>query len=616
MTRHGPGKDRLDWGFRALLVVACLVLYLAGSSGTSVFDSDEARFALAVKEMSARGDWVVPSNFGEPRYNKPILSYWLALASTRLLGMNEFALRLPSALCCIFAVLVTMAVAQRTLSRRAAHYAGIAVATSLYVVIEARSLTADASLLAATTASFWAWSRLRERPPDPLRWQVLLWSSVGFGLLAKVVNVAFIGAAACALTLIETSWSGRTRVAIAVAVLAGAIATTLPRCGWIGPSVLGVLATIFLLHSLLDASARAEWRRLGAAWGIPLAALMFLAWGLPAALATHGGFVAQGLGHHLLARTATPFEGHSGWPGYYLVATFVAFFPWASFLPAAVTRAWCERRDPWLAFLLAWTLGPLVLVELTTSKLPHYLLVAFPAISLLVAMLIDGRSDGNRSWTRRERVVEAAVFAALCGCVAVASGYVAASFGSASVRAPAAITAAVAIAVAAAVVRSWLHEPPRRLLARLAGGVVILYLAVFAVLLPALEPLRLAPQLGAAVAQRLEPGERLVLCRIREASVGFYLPRVPDATGDLGTVTLQLRSSPRDALVLVPDDERGLPARLQAGEQDRWERLEAVDGIVLPELSLRRMLVLRRHGNAGVELPRLAAETQSRVSRP
>ena len=615
MNRHGPGQVGGDWGFRALLVVACLVLYLAGSSGTSVFDRDEARFALAVKEMSARGDWLVPSNFGEPRYNKPILSYWLAMASTRLLGMNEFALRLPSALCCIFAVLVTMTVAQRRLSRRAAHYAGLAVATSLYVVIEARSLTADASLLAATTASFWAWSRLRERAADPLRWQVLLWSSVGLGLLSKVVNFAFIGAAACALTLIETNWSVRTRVVMAVAVLAGAITTAVPGCGWIGPVILGVLAAGFLLRSLVDAAARAEWRRLGAAWGIPLAAGWFLAWGLPAALATHGAFATQGFGHHLLGRTATPFEGHSGWPGYYLVATFVAFFPWASFLPAALARAWAGRRDPWLAYLLAWTLGPLVLVELTTSKLPHYVLVAFPALSLLVAMLIDGRIDGNRPWTRRERVLEATVVAALCGCVAVASGYAAARFGSASVRAPAAITVAVALAVAAAAVRSWLNDEPRRLVVRLAGGTVVLYLAVFAVLLPALEPLRLAPRLGAVVARHVESGERLVLCRVGEASVGFYLPRVPDVTGDPDAVARQLRTSPQDALVVVPDDARRLPDRLQAGEQDRWETLAEVDGIVLPDLSLRRMRVLRRHGDPRIELPRLAAN-QSPVSRP
>lgn len=155
-----------DGLFRCVLLAACLVLYVAATSSQSVLDSDEARFALAVKEMSERGGWLLPSNFGEPRYNKPILCYWLALASTRVLGMNEAALRLPSALCCALTVLVTVAIATRLHGRRVARIAGVAVATALYLVLEARSLTADASLLAATTLSFWAWSRLRERPAD------------------------------------------------------------------------------------------------------------------------------------------------------------------------------------------------------------------------------------------------------------------------------------------------------------------------------------------------------------------------------------------------------------------------------------------------------------------
>jgi 4-amino-4-deoxy-L-arabinose transferase-like glycosyltransferase len=70
-----PGPlTRSDWQFRALLALACLVLYLAGSWRSSVFDQDEARFALAVKEMHEHGEWLVPSNWGMPRYNKPISS--------------------------------------------------------------------------------------------------------------------------------------------------------------------------------------------------------------------------------------------------------------------------------------------------------------------------------------------------------------------------------------------------------------------------------------------------------------------------------------------------------------------------------------------------------------
>jgi 4-amino-4-deoxy-L-arabinose transferase-like glycosyltransferase len=587
-----------DWGFRGMLVAACLVLYLIGTAHQSVFDRDEARFALAVKEMGERGDWLLPSNFGEPRYNKPILCYWLALASTAAFGMNEAALRSPSAFCSVITVLTTMAIAQRLRGRRVARIAGVATATALYLVVEARSLTADASLLAATTISFWAWLRLREAPARPGWWQLLLWASVGLGLLAKVVNVAFLGFAACALAMLEGSWSPRAMRVLLPALAAGALATAIPGFGFVGPAILCAIAVYALVHSLSTPSGRSRWRAVGAPWGAPLALAMFIAWGLPATLATHGGFVSQGLGHHLLGRTATPYEGHSGWPGYYLVATLVAFFPWGSFLPAALTNAWRQRRDSGTAFLVAWVLGPLLLVELTTSKLPHYMLVTFPALAILVAMLVEARLTGARDWTRGERFLEAGIFAVACTGSAVAGGYVAATSDTGGARVAATVLLATSLAVGIIGTIGWFSGRPRKLTALVAGCATTLYLVVFAVFLPALEPSRLGPRLGQAVARDLEPGDRLVLCKVGEASVGFYLPRTPDLMGDPDTVAAELRATPVNALVLVPDDARQLAARLQAGDSGRWVKLDVVDGTILPGLAMRRIQLLRREATA------------------
>jgi 4-amino-4-deoxy-L-arabinose transferase-like glycosyltransferase len=586
---------RGDWLFRCLLVAACLVLYVAATASQSVVDRDEARFALAVKEMSERGDWLVPSNFGEPRYNKPIFCYWLALASTRVLGMNEAALRLPSALCCVFTVLITMAIATRLRGRRVARIAGVVTATAFYIVLEARSLTADASLLAATTLSFWAWSRLRERPASAGRWRLALWLGVGLGLLAKGVNVAFLGAAACALAWLDGPANRRAARVLAAAIGVGAVATAIPGAGAVGPVILLAIAAVFLAFSLTSPDGRHGWQQVGATWGVPLALAMFLAWGIPAALATHGGFVSEGVAHHLVGRTVRPYEGHSGWPGYYLFATLVAFFPWGSLLPAAIHQAWRQRGDPTVAFLLAWVLGPLVLVELTTSKLPHYMLVTFPALAILVALLIEARVSGVREWTRAERITEAAIFAAICLALASAGAYVAGSFDALPVRLAAwglSVAALVAAATCAFVATTRRHA---RLAAFFAASAAALYLLVFVALLPALEPQRLAPMLGAAVARRLEPDERLVLCKVGAASVGYYLPRRPDVMDGPDAVNAALRSDSRDALVLVPDDDRRLLVSLQAGDRARWETLETVQGVILPDPSPRRILVARRH---------------------
>jgi 4-amino-4-deoxy-L-arabinose transferase-like glycosyltransferase len=610
---------RGDWLFRGVLVTACLVLFVAATSSQSVMDRDEARFALAVKEMSERGDWLVPSNFGEPRYNKPILCYWLALGSTRILGMNEAALRLPSALCGVLTVLMTMAIATRMRGRRVARIAGVVTATAFYLVLEARSLTADASLLAATTLSFWAWSRLREPPSDPGRWRLLLWLGVGLGLMAKGVNVAFLGAAACALALLEGSENRRFVRLLAVAIAVGAVATAIPGAGVVGPVILLAIAVVFLARSLASPDGRHGWLRVGAAWGIPLTLAMFLAWGIPAALVTHGGFISEGVGHHLLGRTVRPYEGHSGWPGYYVVATIVAFFPWGSLLPAAIHEGWRQRADPAVAYLLAWVLGPLVLVELTTSKLPHYMLVTFPALAILVALLIEARISGAREWTRAERITEAAVFAVICLATGSAGLYVAGRFDGLPVRLMAGSLSVAALAAAATCAFVVATRRPAQLVALLAASAAALYLLAFVALLPALEPQRLAPVLGAAVARRLEPDQRLVLCKVGEASVGYYMPRPPDVVGGPDAVKAALQSDPRDALVLVPDDDRGLLASLQAGDRARWETLETVHGVILPNPSPRRILVVRRRGTgsgsvAGIDP--LQTTTLSRQRQP
>ena len=70
------------------LVVFSLALNLAGNGRTSLWDRDEPRYAECTREMRASGDWVRPRFNGEPRYQKPILIYWVMLAGTALAGDN------------------------------------------------------------------------------------------------------------------------------------------------------------------------------------------------------------------------------------------------------------------------------------------------------------------------------------------------------------------------------------------------------------------------------------------------------------------------------------------------------------------------------------------------
>ncbi|MDB5988473.1 MAG: phospholipid carrier-dependent glycosyltransferase, partial [Nevskia sp.] len=64
-----------------------------------LFDLDEGAFSEATVEMIHSGDYLSPTLNGEPRYDKPILIYWLQVAAVKQFGVREFAFRLPSAIC-------------------------------------------------------------------------------------------------------------------------------------------------------------------------------------------------------------------------------------------------------------------------------------------------------------------------------------------------------------------------------------------------------------------------------------------------------------------------------------------------------------------------------------
>ena len=81
-----------------LLVCACALLLLPSLGLYPLFNDDEGAFSEATREILQSGDWLSTTLNGAPRYDKPILIYWLQALSVSCLGLNEFALRLPSAL--------------------------------------------------------------------------------------------------------------------------------------------------------------------------------------------------------------------------------------------------------------------------------------------------------------------------------------------------------------------------------------------------------------------------------------------------------------------------------------------------------------------------------------
>jgi len=573
--RAGSSSSRGAGGWAAGLAVLllCAAVLLAGGATASVFDRDEARFALAVREMREHGELLVPSNFGAPRYHKPILAYWCALGADALLGHGEFALRLPSALAGLGAVAATMALARRRYGARVAVRAGAILGTSFLFVQESKILTADALLLLTTTLAFWAW--LERREGGGRGWQLLFWLALALGLLAKGVNVAFLAAAGAALVLLRLAREGRRPWSVLVVLAAGSCAAAVPALAFLGP-----LACVAVALALLRRGPwRAAWRASGASWGVPLCLALVGAWLVPALVRSHGEFWSEGVGHHMLGRTASAFEGHAGFPGYYLVTSALFLFPLAAGMPSALSNAW---REPRREFLLAWVVGPWALVECMASKLPHYVLVTLPALAVLVALEWERRDAFQLGLRRLER----GLFLLPCLALAAAGAWLARESGGELQRAALGLTALALVTGALALVLA--KRSGAGAFALVAGGAFALYLWLGALVLPALEPQRLAPRLGGELARLALPGETIHLVRWRPASVGYYAPAGHPLVEDQDELAAALASK-RPGLFVVEGERL---ERFLSEHPGTWVTLSTLHG--LRALGPEEVVVLRR----------------------
>ncbi len=81
-----------------LPLIVAAAIYLPSTMSRAVIDYDEGYYSQVAQQMIVRGDWVTPYANGVRFLEKPPFMYWATAASMRAFGVNEFALRLPTAL--------------------------------------------------------------------------------------------------------------------------------------------------------------------------------------------------------------------------------------------------------------------------------------------------------------------------------------------------------------------------------------------------------------------------------------------------------------------------------------------------------------------------------------
>ena len=81
-----------------ILIALAALLHVATIGSGDLYSQTEGQYAGAAREMVETHHWVLPTNNGAPRLQKPPLLYWLVIISFKLFGVNAATARLPVAL--------------------------------------------------------------------------------------------------------------------------------------------------------------------------------------------------------------------------------------------------------------------------------------------------------------------------------------------------------------------------------------------------------------------------------------------------------------------------------------------------------------------------------------
>ena len=346
-----------------ILLSVSILAFLVGLGLPSIYDSDEAFYAEAGREMVESGDWLTPHYNGRYRFEKPILFYWLTALAYLLIGVTEAAARAPSALAGVILALVTYDCARRWYDESTGMLAGLITATSFGYAAVARQALPDLALACFITIATWAG----------------LMSFVVPHYLAPVTNRRY-WLALCGLTLAGGFLTKGPVGVVLPALVVGPLALRkcylelgVSRDGWWVP-VKRFIGDISLLTFIF----------------VTLAAPWFVAMTFQHGLGyLERFFVTENLQRFATDRYNTP---RPAW--YYGPIIVGGLLPWSPFAFLWVPSfrkvvANIRRISPPELWLVTWSLAPLLFYSASIGKQPRYVLPVLPPLAILLARALS-----------------------------------------------------------------------------------------------------------------------------------------------------------------------------------------------------------------------------------
>ena len=347
----------------SFLLIISIIFNFFSLSVTPVLDRDEARYVQSSRQMIEENNYSSIKFQEDYRSKKPIGIYWLQSflvkntseiekidnSSFKIKNDYIWKYRMVSAISSLISIIILFYLTNKLYSRNIALLASLILSSCLLFVTESHIAKTDASLLTCsiTTMLILAGYYLKMFEKGNILPFLSLWSFLAFSILIKGPILFFIILVSSIFIVLikkDIEW----------------IKNTSPIKGIILLSLI-VLPCFYILIS-----------------------------------SGQENFFKESIRNDFLGKIISAQENHSAFFGAHFLSSWLLFFPMSIFLVPAFFFIKENLSDKKVFFFVSWIIPNLIIMELIPTKLPHYTLPLYPALSILVASMLLNKNNREK----------------------------------------------------------------------------------------------------------------------------------------------------------------------------------------------------------------------------
>ncbi len=489
-----------DWEKILILCLVPLILYVGTLPFMPLMEPDEGRYSGIPAEMIATGDYITPRLKGVVYFEKPPLMYWATALSFHVFGQNEFASRLPAALCAWGLILLAWRMGLYFHDRKTGLYAAAVLTTCLFHAAIGRINILDMPLAFFVCTAVWAGFRFFSGGAYRRGWLYLFFFLSALAFLTKgLIGIVFPAGVLGLWLVLSRRWQDILK--------------------FFSPVGIAIFLLVTLPWLLLVQERNPDFFRF---------------------------FFIQ---EHFLRYTTKLHQRHE--PFWFFLPVLVGgIIPWLGFLPSVsggFRRKWSESfGGEEKRFLLTWFGFILVFFSISSSKLVPYVTPLFPPLAVFLGRLFlvsEGEAAGG--WKVRGPVIFQSV---LLGAALFVPAFLPGRSVPLGEWLPW-IAPSLVLVILLAVLPDRLQSHGR--ICRFPGIYLVSAMLFVSLVFPAarfLTPYKSALPVVQAMPQHLPAGQKLYQFRINLYGIDFYTgTRTPvvDEVGELFYGALKLPESER-----------------------------------------------------------------------